>query len=306
VATQVNHGGTTTCTAVPASGYRTASISGCSGTATTAGVNAFTTGAVTAACTVTAAFELIPATPVNGACGSANGVTTLLAPTANLCATGTGTVPALSNAAFGWSCTGTSGGTTASCTAPKQTLLGNTAGGTPFTGTTVPATGTGGTATATFTTTSGGATCQFDVTNTAFVASVPYPVAGSSTPHGAFKFKMIGCTPGFSASVTVNWPSSLSGMALKKYGKETAAATVPTFFDIPGAVQTGNSVMYTVTDGQKGDDDWTADGVIIDPIEPVLLPSATPASIPTLDEWMLALLALMLTGVAARQVRRRL
>lgn len=59
-------------------------------------------------------------TPINGACGSANGVATTTAPTTNLCKAGTpsavtGTGP------WTWSCVGSGGGTTASCGAPLST-----------------------------------------------------------------------------------------------------------------------------------------------------------------------------------------
>ncbi|TXH31934.1 MAG: hypothetical protein E6Q94_07290 [Burkholderiaceae bacterium] len=66
-------GAPTACTATPGAGYTTQSISGCGGTATGAGENSYTTGAIAAACTVTAQFALnsyaIAVTP--GAGGSA-------------------------------------------------------------------------------------------------------------------------------------------------------------------------------------------------------------------------------------------
>lgn len=55
--THVSSSGTTICAATPIAGYRTTSISGCNGTATGVGVNSYTTGLVTANCTVVAAFE---------------------------------------------------------------------------------------------------------------------------------------------------------------------------------------------------------------------------------------------------------
>jgi hypothetical protein len=62
----VNNGSTTTCTAVPVTGYRTSSISGCGGTWTSG--NSYTTGAITANCTVTFAFtpDVYIVTPVAG------------------------------------------------------------------------------------------------------------------------------------------------------------------------------------------------------------------------------------------------
>ena len=50
----VNHGATTTCTATPNAGYTLSNISGCNGMAST--MSPYTTGAITAACAVTATF----------------------------------------------------------------------------------------------------------------------------------------------------------------------------------------------------------------------------------------------------------
>jgi len=117
--TPVNGGGTTSCTASPAMGYITGSISGCGGAATGSGVNAYTTAAVVADCTVTATFLQI----VNGTCGAANSVAVHDAPSAGLC--GTGTASAITTAAgqFTWTCDGANTGTNASCAAPRTYLL---------------------------------------------------------------------------------------------------------------------------------------------------------------------------------------
>jgi hypothetical protein len=68
-------------------------------------------GGTTASCTANVS-------PTNGACGAANGVTLGQAPTTGLCTTGSassvsGTGP------WTWTCSGTSGGTTASCSVTK-------------------------------------------------------------------------------------------------------------------------------------------------------------------------------------------
>lgn len=107
---------TSTCTATPSAGYRTVSISGCGGTPTAAGVNTYTTAAITADCTVSASFEQV----IVGACGSANGVATAIAPSANLCAAGTASAVTTGASGFTWSCTGAGGGATASCVAPRN------------------------------------------------------------------------------------------------------------------------------------------------------------------------------------------
>ncbi|MHB1402299.1 MAG: InlB B-repeat-containing protein [Thiobacillus sp.] len=117
----VTSGGTASVSATPATGY-SAVISGCGGTQSG---NNFTTGPVTANCTVTANFTNAP---VTGTCGSAAGVTTTSAPSANLCTTGSASAVSTATASYGWSCAGANGGTTASCTAPHAFTVSTTAG----------------------------------------------------------------------------------------------------------------------------------------------------------------------------------
>ena len=74
--------------------------------------NAIGTGAAS-----TASNSVTPAAPqVNGACGSSNGTTFPVAPTANLCSAGTASVVAGSGP-WTWSCNGSDGGSTANCSA---------------------------------------------------------------------------------------------------------------------------------------------------------------------------------------------
>jgi hypothetical protein len=57
----------------------------------------------------------------NGACGSANGTSVTMAPTANLCSAGTaGTVTQASGGEYVWTCAGSGGGTNASCATVAQ------------------------------------------------------------------------------------------------------------------------------------------------------------------------------------------
>jgi len=55
-------------------------------------------------------------TPVNGVCGSSNGANLSSAPTTNLCSSGTATI-VLGTGPWTWSCSGSNGGSTASCSA---------------------------------------------------------------------------------------------------------------------------------------------------------------------------------------------
>lgn len=71
-------------------------------------------------------IKATPSAPINGVCGSANGVTTSSAPISNLCSAGnassvTGSGP------WSWTCNGSNGGTNASCSAP----LTGSGGGVP-------------------------------------------------------------------------------------------------------------------------------------------------------------------------------
>ncbi|HBI34195.1 MAG TPA: hypothetical protein DEA43_05010 [Candidatus Moranbacteria bacterium] len=59
--------------------------------------------------------------PVDGVCGSADGVAVSTAPATNLCSAGTATTPA-GTGPWTWSCTGTDGGTDDSCSAPLLEL----------------------------------------------------------------------------------------------------------------------------------------------------------------------------------------
>ena len=64
--------------------------------------------------------SVTPIAPVNGACGAANGIAVNSAPTTGLCSTGTASALGGSGP-WSWSCTGSSGGSTAQCSAPQHT-----------------------------------------------------------------------------------------------------------------------------------------------------------------------------------------
>ncbi len=110
-------GGSTVCTATANAGYVftqwTTTWGATSGTCNTA---TCTIPNITGNATITAHFTAAPA-PVNGVCGSANGAAVSSAPTANLCTAGTPSAVAGSGP-WTWSCAGSNGGSTASCSAP--------------------------------------------------------------------------------------------------------------------------------------------------------------------------------------------
>ena len=94
-------------------GY-TVQVSGCGGTLSG---NTYTTAAITGPCTISAAFA---PPPTNGACGSTAPSLTWPAP---LCSAGSATNQSAAADAFRWDCAGISGGTTATCQAPRQYMV---------------------------------------------------------------------------------------------------------------------------------------------------------------------------------------
>jgi hypothetical protein len=114
----------------------------------------------------------------------------------------------------------------------------------------------------------GGSGCSFS--NAAFVpttggASSPPepPPVKEKFPHGLADFTTRGCTAGSTVTITVTYPQALPyGTRYWKFGP-TASNTVPHWYTIPATVQ-GNKITFTISDGGLGDDDLTANGVIVD------------------------------------------
>ncbi|QJR15102.1 fibronectin type III domain-containing protein [Usitatibacter palustris] len=161
------------------------------------------------------------------------------------------------------------------------------------------ATGTG-TISASFT--GGGAACTFAVGQfiplTGHAASPPNGTAPGATtfPHGLFDFRLTGCTPGSAITMTVTYPAALpAGSVYWKYGP-TPSDTRPHWYTLPATIA-GTTAIFTITDGQLGDDDLLANGTIVDQGGPGV-PGApgTVTAVPTLSEWMLMLLALVMLG----------
>jgi YVTN family beta-propeller protein len=157
------------------------------------------------------------------------------------------------------------------------------AGGTSFMGPT--ATGTGK-ATATFAC-AGASNCVY--VKAAWIAQPgkpgsPPPLAGVTFPQGLFDFAVAGDAAGFTATFTLTFPQALPpGTIYYKYGP-TAANTTPHWYPFP-AVINGNTITFSITDGGLGDDDLTANGVIIDPsgpgvpVQPPPIPMLQPVGI---------------------------
>jgi len=214
---------------------------------------------------------------INGACGSSANVATAFLPTANLCSAGTASTETPGTSSWAWSCTGTGpGATNATCSAPYRAVNGG--GGTVGA---IQAAGSNG--------------WQIDQAASGFVA-LPAPApSGVTFPGGATKVVLITGTAGTSSTVTLRFSSIPAGAQLYKYGKENGIGDTNKWFAYPATIDIATgTVTYTLTDGQKGDNDWTANGVIDDPVGLGVGGGAGVAGVPTLSEWaMLALAGLM-------------
>ena len=101
-------------TAAPLPGYHFVNWTGSGAFATTT-ANPLSVAGVTAPLSVTANFAADPV-PVNGACGASDGTSLASTPASNLCSAGAASA-VTGSGPWSWSCAGSNGGTTASCTA---------------------------------------------------------------------------------------------------------------------------------------------------------------------------------------------
>jgi len=168
-----------------------------------------------------------------------------------------------------------------------------------------------GTITASFT--GGGDTCTFGTAQFIAVTGNPSsPPAGSapsgvSFPHGLFDFTTTGCTPGSTITMTIVYPSALpAGTQYYKYGPQPGP--LPAAWYVLPATVVGNTITFTITDGLLGDDDLTANGTIVDQGGPGSSSSAGPVTVtpvPTLSQWAMILLSMLLAVIAMRNLARR-
>lgn len=245
-------------------------------------------GTATGAEVCSAATSAVVAGSQNGVCGTAANAASATAPTVNLCSTGSAGQVLVAGTSWSWSCSGNSGGTTASCTAP----FANTNAGNAIVGA-IQASNTQG--------------WQINTAASGFVA-LPAPApAGVTLPGGATKVVLNTGTPGTSTTVTLRFSSIPAGAVMYKYGKENATDAANKWFPYPATIdQAAGTVTYTLTDGQKGDNDWTVNGVIDDPVAlgaPVA--AAAVEGVPTLSEWAMALLAGLMGLATLLTLRRR-
>jgi hypothetical protein len=130
------------------------------------------------------------------------------------------------------------------------------------------------------------------------------PPGAIGFPHGLFTFTTINCTPGSTLAFTITYPTPLPpGTQYWKYGPEPGNAT-PHWYVLPATIA-GNIATFSITDGAQGDDDLAANGTIVDQGGPGFPVGATAQQTPTLSEWAMVLMALLVLIFAAGGLRRR-
>ncbi len=96
--------------------------------------------------------------------------------------------------------------------------------------------------------------------------------SGIAFPLGFLDFELLNVTPGGAATVTLTSPAGTTIDTYYKYGPEPGNTT-PHWYEFlydgtTGAEIVGNQIILHFVDGQRGDDDLTDNGVIVDPGAP--------------------------------------
>jgi hypothetical protein len=236
----------------------------------------------TEACSTATAAVI--AGPVNGVCGTAANTAVSILPSNNLCTAGTAGQVSSSQGQYSWTCSGTGGGTNASCAAPWATNAGTGSGS-------LSASGNGWTV----------SSASFAATPTAT------PPAGVTFPNGLLDLRLSTGSSGTDATVVVQYTTAVpAGAVYMKYGKTAANQTDHWYqLDASRAVFASDrmSVTLTLTDGGAGDHDLLANGTIVDPGGPALVPA--PTAVPTLSEWAMIFLASLMGLFAFARIRRQ-
>jgi len=128
-------------------------------------------------------------------------------------------------------------------------------------------------------------------------------------PDGFFEFEITGLTPGETVTLTITLPSAAPvGTQYWKYGP-TPSNPTDHWYQIPMGDDDGDNVItITLVDGGLGDDDPTANGVIVDQGGPGNPPSGGRGAmgVPVFPDIYIGIAAVLGAGVLAYFVRRRL
>ena len=116
---------------------------------------------------------------------------------------------------------------------------------------------------------------------------------GRAFPYGVFGFRALGCGTGGSITLTLTFPNPIPPEA--RYHKLQNGVWVDWTSRVTIA---GNTVVLTIADGADGDTDPAA-GVIADPSGLTVAATVGAAAIPTLSEWGIVTLALLMLVAAA-------
>ncbi|WP_406622689.1 IPTL-CTERM sorting domain-containing protein [Acidovorax sp. SDU_ACID1] len=145
----------------------------------------------------------------------------------------------------------------------------------------------------TFQFTGGGAGCTLDSAQSLPAAAVTGLPAGVQASGPQLGFKLTGCDLGGVVQVQIDYGANLPGPAAAlQYWKRDSAMQWAAY----GHAQiAGNRVTLTLTDGGDGDADGAQNNEIVDPGVVVLAAAAAPQAIPTLSQWGLILMALVLS-----------
>ena len=243
--------------------------------------------------------SIVQGAVVDGVCGTANGVATTVVPAVDLCRAGRlgGSVTGDANA-WTWICSGSAGGSAASCSAPRQQTGTNPGTDPGIAGIVV----------------SGGTWVLNSSLSAGFIPSTGHPKSppnlpgGVSFPQGLVDFTLDSGTPGSTASVVLTFPAALPpGAVYWKYGK-TSPTDTPHWYVLKEAVINGATVTLSLTDGGSGDEDGTVNGAITDPGGPGVSATAvaeTVNPVPTLSAWSFAGLVLLILLCGLTLSRKR-
>ena len=155
----------------------------------------------------------------------------------------------------------------------------------------------------TATPTIGGMSGAFDVATLAAPVVVTLaPLRQASSSRMAWSdFTTSNCTPGSTIAMVITYLQALPlNTVYWKYGPTPTDASYD-WYQLPATIA-GNTATFSITDGGLGDDDLTANGIIVDQGGPG---AGGTASIPTLSEWALLMLAGLMGLFGMTQVRQR-